>query len=93
MPINTGNFAKALQEGVEGWYGLSYNEYAEQCKEVFETRTSRKAFEEIVGTSALGMAAVKPEGSSVNYDAAQETFTARYAHETLALAFSIDNSR
>jgi len=89
MPISTGNFAKALQEGVEGWYGLSYNEYAEQCKEVFETRTSRKAFEEIVGTSGLGMAAVKPEGGSVAYDTMQQGFTSRFSHITYGLGFII----
>ena len=89
MPINTGNFAKALWEGVNSWYGMAYNEYPEQCGEIFEKRNSRKAWEEIVGTSGLGMAAVKPEGSAVAYDTAQQGFTNRFTHITYGLGFVI----
>lgn len=89
MPINTGNFAKALWEGVNSWYGMSYAEYAEQCGEIFEKRSSRKAWEEIIGTAGLGMAAVKPEGSAVAYDTAQQGFTNRFTHITYGLGFVI----
>ena len=82
MAINTGNFAKALWPGVQSWYGMEYNAYPEECKEIFETRSSRKAYEEIVGTSALGLASVKPEGSAVSYDTAQQGFTNRFTHVT-----------
>lgn len=89
MAINTGNFAKALWEGVNTFYGLGYNEYPEQCGEIFEKRTSRKAFEEIVGTAGLGMAAVKPEGSAVAYDTAQQGYVSRFTHVTYGLGFII----
>ena len=89
MPINTGNFAKALQEGVYDWYGMAYNEYDMQFKEIFETRTSRKAYEEIVGSAGTGMAAVKPEGGSVAYDTMQQGFPSRFTHITYGLGFII----
>ena len=54
MAINTGSFAKALEPGVQSWYGASYNRRAEQCKEIFETRSSKRAYEEIMGTSEAG---------------------------------------
>jgi hypothetical protein len=70
-------------------FGLEYKNYANEHAEIFDSENSDRAFEEEVMLSGFGNAAVKPEGSSVNYDAATETFTARYTHETLALAFSI----
>lgn len=87
--VTTGNFAKALWPGVQAWYGMAYAEYPEEYGDTFETRTSRKAFEEIVGTSALGMAAVKPEGASVAYDTAQQGFINRFTHVTYGLGFVI----
>ena len=89
MPINSGNFAKALWPGVQSWYGMEYAQYEEQCKEIFETRTSRKAYEEIVGTSAFGLASVKPEGSAIAYDSARQGFTNRFTHITYGLGFII----
>ncbi len=89
MPITSGNFAKALWPGVNSWYGEAYNEHNEQCKKLFDTYSSRKAFEEDVGTSMFGLAAVKPEGSSVSYDTAQQGFLTRYSHVTYGLGFVI----
>jgi len=89
MSITTGNFPKALWPGVQSWYGMEYNSYEEQCKEIFETRSSRKAYEEIVGTSAFGLASVKPEGAAVAYDSAQQGFTNRFTHVTYGLGFII----
>lgn len=89
MPINTGNFPKALWPGVERFYGLEYNDHATEYTDVYETRTSRKAFEEIVGSSGLGMAAVKPEGQSVLFDSAEQGFITRFTHVTYGLGFVI----
>ena len=89
MAINTGNFAKALWEGVNSWYGMAYNEYPEQCGEIFEKRNSRKAYEEIVGTAGLGMASVMPEGQGVAYDSSQQGYINRFTHVTYGLGFVI----
>lgn len=89
MAINSSNFAKALWPGVQSWYGMEYNQYAEECKEIFETRSSRKAYEEVVGTSAFGLASVKPEGGGVSYDTARQGFTNRFTHVTYGLGFII----
>jgi hypothetical protein len=89
MAINTGNFAKFLWEGMNSNYGLAYNEYPEQCGEIFEKRTSRKAFEEIVGTAGFGMAPVKPEGSAVAQGTAQQGFVNRFQHIVYGLGFVI----
>jgi len=87
--ITTGSFSKALWEGINSWYGMAYNEYPEECGEIFEKRSSRKAFEEIVGTAGLGMAAVKPEGSSVAYDSSRQGYANRFQHITYGLGFII----
>jgi len=87
--INTGSFAKALEPGVQKWYGLGYKDYGNQCDEIFETRTSKRAYEEIMSTSMFGLAAVKPEGSAVSYDTAQQGFYTRATHVTYALGFII----
>ncbi len=89
MPINTGNWPKALWEGINEWYGMSYNEYAEQCLEIFDKKTSRKAFEEVISQSGLGLAAVKPEGGSVSYDTTSQGFISRFTHITYGLGFII----
>lgn len=89
MPINTGNWPKALWEGVNEWYGLSYNEYEEQCNEIFTKKTSRKAFEEVISQSGLGLAAVKPEGSAVSYDTTSQGFISRFTHITYGLGFIV----
>ena len=89
MAINSSNFAKALWPGVQAWYGQEYNAHAEECKEIFETRTSRKAYEEIVGTSNFGLAAVKAEGNGIAYDTARQGYTNRFTHVTYGLGFII----
>jgi len=89
MAISRSQLVKELEPGLNALFGLEYKNYANEHSQIFDTENSDRAFEEEVMLSGFGSAAVKPEGSSVNYDAATETFTARYTHETLALAFSI----
>ena len=89
MAISRSQLVKELEPGLNALFGLEYKNYANEHAEIFDTENSDRAFEEEVMLSGFGNANVKPEGQSVNYDAAQETFTARYTHETLALAFSI----
>ncbi len=89
MAISRAQLVKELEPGLNALFGLEYKNYANEHSQIFDTENSDRAFEEEVMLSGFGNAAVKPEGSSVNYDAATETFTARYTHETLALAFSI----
>ena len=89
MAISRSQLVKELEPGLNALFGLEYKNYANEHAEIFDSENSDRAFEEEVMLSGFGNANVKPEGQSVNYDAAQETFTARYTHETLALAFSI----
>ena len=89
MAISRSQLVKELEPGLNALFGLEYKNYDNEHAEIFSSENSDRAFEEEVMLSGFGNAAVKPEGQSVNYDAAQETFTARYTHETLALAFSI----
>jgi len=89
MAITRAQLVKELEPGLNALFGLEYARYDNEHAEIFDTESSDRAFEEEVMLSGFGNAGVKPEGSSVNYDAATETFTARYTHETLALAFSI----
>ena len=89
MAISRSQLVKELEPGFNALFGLEYKNYANEHTEIFSSENSDRAFEEEVMLSGFGNASVKPEGQSVNYDAAQETFTARYTHETLALAFSI----
>jgi len=89
MAISRSQLVKELEPGLNALFGLEYKNYANEHAEIFDTENSDRAFEEEVMLSGFGNAGVKPEGQSVNYDAATETFTARYTHETLALAFSI----
>jgi len=89
MAISRAQLVKELEPGINALYGLEYKNYANEHSQIFDTENSDRAFEEEVMLSGFANAGVKPEGSAVNYDAAQETFTARYTHETLALAFSI----
>lgn len=87
--INTGNFPKALWPGVKKWYGMEYGEYPVQWDKLFDKQTSDKAWEEIVGTSGLGLAVVKGEGQPVTYDSEQQGFTTRAQHVNYALGFII----
>ena len=89
MAISRAQLVKELEPGLNALFGLEYKNYANEHAQIFDTENSDRAFEEEVMLSGFGNAGVKPEGQSVNYDAATETFTARYTHETLALAFSI----
>lgn len=87
--MTTGSFPKALWPGVKKWYGQTYNDYAVEYTELFDTFKSDKAFEEIVGTSSLGLAVVKAEGSPVTYDSEQQGFTTRAQHVNYGLGFII----
>jgi hypothetical protein len=89
MNINTGSFAKALEPGVQKWYGLGYNRREEQCKAIYETRQSKRAYEEVMSTSMFGMAAVVTEGAPVPYDTAQQGFYTRFTHLDYKLGFII----
>ena len=89
MAISRGQLVKELEPGLNALFGLEYKRYENQHAEIFATETSDRAFEEEVMLSGFANAQVKPEGSGVTFDNAQETFTARYSHETIALAFSI----
>ena len=89
MAISRGQLVKELEPGLNALFGLEYNRYENQHAEIYTTESSDRAFEEEVMLSGFAQAQVKPEGSGVTFDNAQETYTARYSHETIALAFSI----
>jgi len=89
MAISRGQLVKELEPGLNALFGLEYKRYENQHAEVYVTETSDRAFEEEVMLSGFANAAVKPEGSAVTFDNAQETYTARYTMETIALAFAI----
>jgi len=89
MAISRGQLVKELEPGLNALFGLEYNRYENQHAEIYTTESSDRAFEEEVMLSGFAQAQVKPEGSGVAFDNAQETYTARYQHETVALAFSI----
>jgi hypothetical protein len=89
MAISRGQLVKELEPGLNALFGLEYKRYENQQTEIFDTESSDRAFEEEVMLSGFANAQVKPEGSGVTFDNAQETFTARYTHETIALAFAI----
>jgi hypothetical protein len=89
MAINRAQLVKELVPGLHALFGLEYDRYDAEYEEIFESETSERAFEEEVMLSGFGEAPVKFEGSGVSYDTAQESFTARYTHETIALAFSL----
>jgi len=89
MAINRAQLAKELEPGLNALFGMEYDRYDNQHTEIFETESSDRAFEEEVMIVGFGNASVKGEGNAVEYDNATEGFTARYAHETVALAFSL----
>ena len=89
MAISRGQLVKELEPGLNALFGLEYKQYENQHAEIYTTESSDRAFEEEVMLSGFASAQVKAEGSGVAFDNAQETFTARYTHETVALAFSI----
>ena len=89
MAISRAQMLKELLPGLNALFGMEYNRYGEQHKEIFDTESSDRSFEEEVKLSGFGQAPVKGEGASISYDAAQEAYTSRYNHETIALGFSI----
>ena len=89
MAISRGQLVKELEPGLNALFGLEYKRYENQHAEIYNEESSDRAFEEEVMLSGFANAAVKPEGQGVTFDDAQETFTARYTNETIALAFAI----
>ena len=89
MAISRGQLVKELEPGLNALFGLEYKRYENQHAEIYTTESSDRAFEEEVMLSGFANASVKAEGAGVSFDNAQETFTARYTHETVALAFAI----
>lgn len=89
MAISRAQLLKELLPGLNALFGLEYNRYTESHTEIYEVETSERSFEEETKLSGFAAAAAKPEGQSISYDEAQEAWTARYTHETIALGFSI----
>jgi len=89
MAISRSQLVKELEPGLNALFGLEYKRYENQHAEIYTAENSDRAFEEEVMLSGFGNAQVKGEGAGVSFDEAQETFTARYTHETVALAFAI----
>ena len=89
MAISRAQMMKELLPGLNALFGLEYKQYEDESTAVYETESSDRAFEEEVKLSGVGAAPVKSEGSAISYDTAQEHFTARYNHETIAMGFAI----
>jgi hypothetical protein len=89
MAISRAQLLKELLPGLNALFGLEYKKYGEEHKEIFETETSERSFEEETKLSGFNAAPVKNEGSALQYDNAQEAWTARYVHETIAMGFSL----
>ena len=89
MAMSRAQLLKELLPGLNALFGLEYKRYGEESKEIFEQETSERSFEEEVKLSGFAAAPVKDEGSAIAYDNAQEAWTARYNHETIAMGFSI----
>jgi hypothetical protein len=89
MAISRAQLLKELLPGLNALFGMEYAKYGEEHKEIFESESSDRSFEEEVKLSGFGAAPVKDEGSAIDYDNAQEAFTARYTHETIAMGFSV----
>ena len=89
MAIARPQLLKELLPGLNALFGLEYEKYENEHAEIYETESSERSLEEEVKLSGFGAAPVKPEGSSISFDSAQESYTARYNHETVAMGFSI----
>ena len=89
MAISRAQLVKELEPGLNALFGLEYKRYDSEHEEIYAKESSDRAFEEEVMLSGFANAQTKPEGQGVSFDEAQETFTARYTHETVALAFAI----
>ena len=89
MAISRAQLAKELEPGLNALFGMEYDRYDAEHKEIYDTESSDRAFEEEVMLSGFGNAPTKAEGAGVNFDTANEVYTARYTHETIALAFAL----
>jgi hypothetical protein len=89
MAISRSQLVKELEPGLNALFGLEYNRYENEHAEIFQAESSDRAFEEEVMLTGFGSAPVKSEGAGVTFDQANESFTARYTHETIAMAFAI----
>ena len=89
MAISRAQLLKELLPGLNALFGLEYAKYGEEHKEIYEQETSERSFEEETKLSGFGAAPVKTEGAAVEFDNAQEAFTARYSHETIAMGFAV----
>jgi hypothetical protein len=89
MAISRAQLLKELMPGLNALFGLEYKRYAEEHKEIFAIENSERSFEEEVKITGFGPAPVKPEGEAIHYDDAQESYVARYTHQTIAVGFSI----
>ena len=89
MAISRAQLVKELEPGLNALFGMEYNRYENEHADIFATESSDRAFEEEVMLTGFGAAPTKSEGSGVSYDSAQESFTARYQHETIAMAFAL----
>jgi hypothetical protein len=89
MAISRAQLVKELEPGLNALFGMEYDNYTEEHKEIYSIESSDRAFEEEVMEAGFGVAPVKTEGAGVAYDQAQEVYTARYTHETIALAFAL----
>ena len=89
MAISRAQLLKELLPGLNALFGLEYKKYGEEHKEIFDTETSERSFEEETKLSGFSSAPVKNEGSAMQYDNAQEAWTARYTHETIAMGFAL----
>lgn len=89
MPVNSASFAKALYPGVKAWYGEAYDEWSPEFQDLFDIDTSSRAYEEHVGQTGFGLAAIKPEGSAISYDTNSQGYLTRYVHLVYALGFIV----
>ena len=89
MAISRAQLVKELEPGLNALFGLEYDRYENEHAEIFTTESSDRAFEEEVMLAGFAGAPTKTEGAAVEFDDAKESFTARYTHETIALAFAI----
>ena len=89
MAISRSQLVKELEPGLNALFGMEYKGYEKEHEQIYDIETSDRAFEEEVMLSGFGEAPVKTEGAGVSYDNAQEVYTARYTHETIALAYSL----
>ena len=89
MAISRAQMLKELLPGLNALFGLEYEKYEDEHKEIYETESSDRSFEEEVALAGFDAAPVKNEGSAISYDNAQESYTARYSHETVAMGFMI----